>query len=61
MAQPQYTEKAREAIVDGQQLSVQRKLAQFEPEALLAALLDQADGVVPQVLLKLNIDPAQVH
>ncbi|MFM9107229.1 MAG: ATP-dependent chaperone ClpB [Chloroflexota bacterium] len=61
MAQPQYTDKARNAIVEGQQLSVQRKLAQYEPEALLLALLDQTDGVVPQVLLKLNVDPAKIR
>ncbi|MCC6314638.1 MAG: ATP-dependent chaperone ClpB [Thermomicrobiales bacterium] len=56
-----YTEKAQEAIVAGQRDTEQRKLAQFEPEALLLALLDQSDGVVPQVLVKLGIDPQAVR
>ncbi len=55
-----FTEKAREAIVAGQQLTVEHKLAQFEPEALLRALAAQTDGVVPQVLQRLGIDPEQV-
>jgi ATP-dependent Clp protease ATP-binding subunit ClpB len=55
--QQRFTEKAQEAIVAGQRETEQRRLSQFEPEALLLGLLDQSDGVVPQVLLKLGIDP----
>ncbi len=56
--QMHYTEKAQEALVTGQTVTGERKLAQFEPEALLLGLLEQEDGVVPQILLKLQIDPA---
>ena len=56
--QMQFTEKAQEALLTGQSVTGERKLAQFEPEALLLGLLEQEDGVVPQVLLKLQIDPA---
>ncbi len=55
-----FTDKAREAIIAGQQLTVEHKLAQFEPEALLRALAVQADGIVPQVLQRLDVDPALV-
>ncbi len=55
-----FTEKAREAIVAGQQITVDQKLAQFEPEALLRALANQPDGIVPQVFQRLGIDPEQV-
>ena len=56
----QFTEKAREAILAGQTTTEERRLAQYEPEALLLALAQQADGIVPQLLLKLGIDPAAV-
>jgi len=55
--QQQFTEKARDAIITGQQITEQRKLAQFEPEALLHALIGQQDGVVPQILQRLSVDP----
>ena len=47
MANKEYTQKAHEAVFEGQKLAAQRKLAQYEPEALLSALVTQADGVVP--------------
>ncbi len=56
----QFTEKAREAILAGQTTTEERRLAQYEPEALLLALVQQADGIVPQLLLKLAVDPAAV-
>jgi len=55
--QQQFTEKARDAIITGQQITEQRKLAQFEPEALLHALIGQQDGVVPQILQRLSVEP----
>ena len=55
-----FTDKARDAIVAGQQITVDHKLAQFEPEALLRALANQVDGIVPQVLQRLGIDPEAV-
>ena len=55
-----FTEKAQEAIVAAQRDTERRKLAQLETEALLAALVAQGDGVVPQVLLKLDVDPVTI-
>jgi ATP-dependent Clp protease ATP-binding subunit ClpB len=52
-----FTDKARDAIVAGQQITADRKLAQYEPETLLHALAAQADGIVPQVLQRLGVDP----
>ncbi|MDP9473122.1 MAG: AAA family ATPase, partial [Chloroflexota bacterium] len=59
--QQRFTEKAQEAIVAAQRETENRRLAQFETEALLVGLLEQQDGVVPQVLLKLDVDPAVVR
>ncbi len=56
-----FTEKAQEAIVTAQRETEARKLAQLETEALLYGLLEQTDGVVPQALLKLDVDPATVR
>jgi len=50
------TEKAQEAIVAAQQLAENRQHTQLEPEHLLHALVDQADGVVPAVLQRLGLD-----
>ena len=61
MAQNQnYTDKAREAIVAGQRITEEKRLAQYEPETLLAALIDQSDGIVPQILQRLQLDPQQI-
>src|SRR5690625_606543 len=61
MAQNQnYTEKAREAIVSGQRITEEKKLAQYEPETLLSALVDQSDGIVPQILQRLQVEPERV-
>jgi ATP-dependent Clp protease ATP-binding subunit ClpB len=53
-----FTEKAQEAIVAAQRATEERNVSQFEPIAVLVALLEQSDGVVPQVLKRLAVDPA---
>jgi ATP-dependent Clp protease ATP-binding subunit ClpB len=55
-----YTEKAQEAIFAAQRLTGEYNHGQIEPEHLLLALMRQADGVVPQVLAKMNIPPETV-
>ncbi|HXH07479.1 MAG TPA: ATP-dependent chaperone ClpB [Vicinamibacterales bacterium] len=55
-----YTEKAREAIFAAQQAASRADHPQLEPEHLLLALVEQANGVVPQVLRKMNVDPGAV-
>jgi ATP-dependent Clp protease ATP-binding subunit ClpB len=55
-----YTEKAREAVSEALQAALRANHPQVEPEHLLAALVEQREGVVPEVLRKINIDPARV-
>ncbi len=55
-ANQRFTERAQEAIVEAQRVTQERKLSQLEPEAILAALLSQSDGIVPQIVLKAQID-----
>jgi len=52
-----YTEKAQEALVQAQSLASEHNHSQIEPEHLLLALLEQADGVVPQIVSKLGLAP----
>src|SRR5688500_12248604 len=56
-----FTEKAQEAILNAQRETESRNISQFEPIALLLALLDQSDGLVPETLRKLGVDPATVR
>jgi ATP-dependent Clp protease ATP-binding subunit ClpB len=53
------TEKAQEAVLGAQQLAEQMNHAQVEPEHLLTTLVEQPEGIVPEVLRKLNLDPAE--
>ena len=55
-----YTEKAQEAIAAAQQLAEQMNHPQIEPEHVLSALVAQRDGIVPEVLRKMGVDPASV-
>jgi ATP-dependent Clp protease ATP-binding subunit ClpB len=52
-----YTEKAQEAVLAAQQLATELSHAQIEPEHLLVALVEQRDGIVPEVLRKMGADP----
>jgi ATP-dependent Clp protease ATP-binding subunit ClpB len=54
------TEKAQEAVAAAQRLAESKRNTQLEPEHLLLALVQQENGVVPAVLDKLGISPAQV-
>nr|BBH89960.1 chaperone protein ClpB [Thermosporothrix sp. COM3] len=47
-----FTDKAREAIYEASEMARTRHHAQIEPEHLLAALLTQEGGVVPQIVQK---------
>ena len=55
-----YTEKAQEAVAAAQQLAEQANHPQVEPEHLLVALVEQRDGIVPELLRKMNADPAAI-
>ena len=52
------TERARDALIAAQELAQERNSSQVEPEHLLYALLDQADGVAPQIVRAMGKDPA---
>jgi ATP-dependent Clp protease ATP-binding subunit ClpB len=50
-----FTQKSQEALVGAQNVAERNGNSQVEPEHLLLALLEQGEGVVPQVLGKLNL------
>ncbi|MBZ5560483.1 MAG: AAA family ATPase [Acidobacteriia bacterium] len=55
-----YTQKAQEAVLDAQRLAEQLSHAQIEPEHLLVALVEQREGVVPELLRKMSADPVKI-
>jgi ATP-dependent Clp protease ATP-binding subunit ClpB len=57
----QYTEKAREAIVEAQKLASEYGQPQIAPEHLLLALLRQNDGLVPEVVRRSGKDVIQLR
>ena len=50
-----FTQKSQEAIIAAQNKAERNHNSQVEPEHLLLALCEQEEGVVPQILNKLNI------
>ena len=54
------TEKAQEAVLSSQNLAQSLGHQTIEPEHLLLSLIRQNDGIVPQVLQKLNQSPDQL-
>jgi ATP-dependent Clp protease ATP-binding subunit ClpB len=55
-----FTEKAQEALLESQNLAQALSHQTIEPEHLLLSLIRQTDGIVPQVLQKLNQSPDQL-
>lgn len=53
-----YTNKAREALVKAQSLAVEYGHSMVEPAHLMASLLQQKDGVVPEIIAKIGGRPA---
>ncbi|HET9591043.1 MAG TPA: Clp protease N-terminal domain-containing protein, partial [Anaerolineales bacterium] len=52
-----FTEKSQEAVIRAQQVAEELNHSQVEPEHLFAALLQQDEGIVPQVLQRVGANP----
>ena len=55
-----YTEKTRDAIAQAIELAREHNNPQVEPEHVLVALVEQREGIIPELLRKMNADPAVV-
>jgi ATP-dependent Clp protease ATP-binding subunit ClpB len=55
-----FTEKAQEAMLGAQRLAEQMNHSQIEPEHLLVALVEQREGIIPELLRKMSADPAAI-
>jgi ATP-dependent Clp protease ATP-binding subunit ClpB len=55
-----FTEKAQEAVITAQNLATELNHSEITPEHLLVTLIEQESGIVPSVLRRLELDPAQV-
>ncbi|MDQ7027372.1 MAG: ATP-dependent chaperone ClpB [Anaerolineae bacterium] len=56
-----YTNKAREAVIKSQALAADYNHTIIEPIHLLATLVEQEDGVVPQIIAKIGARPQSVR
>ena len=56
-----FTQRAQEAVYEAQSQAEAFNHAQVEPEHLLLALLQQDDGVVPQIVLGLGKNPTELQ
>lgn len=56
MNEQKFTQKSIEAIQSAQKLSLEYQNLQISEEHLLYALLTQEQGLIPQLLLKMNVD-----
>jgi ATP-dependent Clp protease ATP-binding subunit ClpB len=55
-----FTEKAQEAMLGAQRLAEQMNHSQIEPEHLLVALVEQREGIIPELLRKMSADPVTI-
>ncbi|MBN1438079.1 MAG: ATP-dependent chaperone ClpB [Anaerolineales bacterium] len=55
-----FTERAQEALLEAQRSALEFRHAYIEPVHVLHALLRQADGVAPQVILRAGGDPRAI-
>ena len=55
-----FTEKAREAVAGAVDLAKGSNNPQIEPEHLLVALIEQKEGIIPDLLRKLSADPSSI-
>ena len=55
-----FTTRSQEAISAASQLATGSGHAQVEPAHLLAALLDQADGITRSLVERAGVDPATI-
>jgi ATP-dependent Clp protease ATP-binding subunit ClpB len=60
VTQNKLTEKAQEAVAAAQLEAEERQNTQLEPEHLLRSLVEQEGGVVPAVLDRMGVQPANV-
>ncbi len=56
-----YTEKAQQAIVDAQRLATEQQSPVLDAEHLLAALLEDEEGIPATTLRRLNADPGAIR
>ena len=57
----QFTQKSVEAVQAAQQMASARQNQQIEQERLLLALLEQKEGLIPQLMQKAGVEPAALR
>ena len=55
-----FTQKAQQAVLNAQNLTVEYGHNEITPVHLLLALLQQTDGVVPEIVAQIGVRPATI-
>jgi ATP-dependent Clp protease ATP-binding subunit ClpB len=55
------TQKAQEALMQGQNLALKRHHQAVDIEHVIVSLLESSEGLIPQVIKKMSLSPATVH
>ena len=56
-----FTEKAQEAVASAQGIATRFQHNEIDAEHILLALLEQSEGLIPELLKKVGADPAVIH
>src|SRR5512136_1516503 len=56
-----FTEKAQEAVASAQGIATRYQHNEIDAEHILLALLEQTEGLVPQLIKKVGADPSVIH
>ena len=56
MNEQKFTQKSIEVIKEAQSLAIEHQNVQIEQEHLLYALIEQNDGLIPELIKKMGID-----
>jgi ATP-dependent Clp protease ATP-binding subunit ClpB len=56
-----FTEKAQEAVASAQGIATRFQHNEIDAEHFLLALLEQSEGLIPELLKKVGADPAVIH
>src|SRR5512136_2991531 len=56
-----FTEKAQEAVASAQGIATRFQHNEIDAEHILLALLEQSEGLIPELLKKVGAEPSVIH
>ncbi|MBM3313940.1 hypothetical protein FJY70_05060, partial [candidate division WOR-3 bacterium] len=56
-----FTEKAQQALAGAQALATRMQHGELDAEHVLLSLLEQEEGLVPQLVKRIGVEPSVIH